>query len=166
MKKRIHVLPAALILMLMLVGWGGKEVKLLDSGRLIDLDKAIGLAKPGGMSGDTEEASGPSEDAEDEKEQEGENDGTDPATDVLAKNIDIRIRGERIFYTCGDTDSENIADNKLKDRLRSDYVQDAQVTLTDDFAEAHVYRKALGILEELKTDIGLSYREDRFAGGE
>ncbi len=151
--------------MLILAGWGGREVRLLGSEKLIDLDKAIALAKPGGMAGDTEEASETAEDAGDEKE-DGENDGAQQDGAVSVKNIVIRIRGEQIFYTCGGSDSGIVSDSQLSDRIRADYVQGAQVILMDDFAEAHVYRNVLGILEDLKTDIGLSYKEDRFAGGE
>ena len=41
MKKRVHILLFALISVLVLAGWGGKDVRLLDSGKLIDLDKAV-----------------------------------------------------------------------------------------------------------------------------
>ena len=166
MKKRIHVLLLALISASVLVGWGGKEVKLLNSEKLIKLDEAIERAKPGGMAGDTEEALGPDEDTGDEKEPDSKSGAADPDTEARVRNIDIRIRGERIFYTCGDVNSGNISDTQLEERIRTDHAQGAQVTLIDDYAEAHVYRKALGILEELKNETGLSFKEERFTGGE
>ena len=164
MKKRVHILLFALISVLVLAGWGGKDVRLLDSGKLIDLDKAVELAKPGGMSGDTEEAPGPDEDDKDKKPDKREEDEDPDDTDPVAEKIAIRVRGERIFYSCGVAGNVNIS--QLKDRILSDYVSGASVTLIDDFAEAHVYRRALSILEEVKNDIGLSYREELSAGGE
>ena len=166
MKKRIYILLFALICMLVLAGWGGKEVRLLDSGKLIDLDKAVELAKPGGMSGDTEEAPGSDEDDDDKKTDKSEDDEDPDDTDPAAVKIAIRIRGERIFYSCGVAGNVNISDTQLKDRILSDYVSGASVTLIDDFAEAHVYRRALSILEEVKDDTGLSFKEELSGGGE
>ena len=163
MKRKITALLLAMIAMLVLAGWGKKEVRLLDSSKLIDLNKAIELAKPGGMAGDSEEnaeTSSEAAEAEDAKETEGDNHSVHDTLDSVVKNIVIRVRGERISYTCGSINLDNISETQLMNRIRSDYAAGAQVTLMDDFAETHAYKAVKGLLDELKEDIGLNYKED------
>lgn len=168
MKKKTCVLLFVAITMFVLVGWGKKEVRLLDSSKLIDLNAAIGLAKPGGTAGDTEESSKSSESdiVEKDEKSDGENHAAHDNIDVIAKDIVIRIRGEQISYTCGSFNRSNISDLQLETRIRQDYMPGAHVTLMDDFAEAHVYKSVCDILDELNRDMGLTYKEDRVVGGE
>lgn len=48
MIRRIEIVISVCFLMLLLVGWGEKKIELLDNNKLIDMDKAIEYAKPGG----------------------------------------------------------------------------------------------------------------------
>ncbi len=162
MKKKIGVLLFVLSIMFVLVGWG-KEVKLLDGGKLIDLDKAIGLAKPGGMAGNSEDGS--KESSDNEEASEAEDNTKQDSLNEEAGNIVIRIRGEKIYYTCGNKKSDNISTAQLENKIRSDYASGTQVTLVDDYAESHVYKDVLEVLNGLKNDIGLSYEADQYAGG-
>lgn len=173
MKKKLGALLFVLISMFVLVGWGKKEVRLLDSDRLIDLSKAIEFSKPGGNAGDTEE---PQEEVsetlpenvtvEDEKESEGENLENHETIGDVTKNIEIRIRGEKIFYNCGSVNRDGIADKYLEDRIRLDFVSGTQVKLEDDFAEVHTYKNVQKVLKKLKNEIGLTYIEGPYVGGE
>jgi hypothetical protein len=45
----------------------------------------------------------------------------------------------------------------LAEQLRRDHNEWTTFRLIDDFAEAHVYRQMLEILNELEAEIGLSY---------
>lgn len=162
MNKRIGILLIILLTMFVLVGWGKKEVKLLGSNKLIDLSKAIELAKPGGKSGESEEKPKETSDTDTSNDEEttesgnyAEHDSVDKATQIII----IRIRGEQISYTCGAVNIDDATDAQLEDRIRSDYVSGAQLTLIDDFAEAHKYKSVRQTLDELKKDIGLEYKE-------
>lgn len=169
MKKRVSILLFVLSIMLVLVGWGKKEVKLLDSSKLIDLNKAIELAKPGGLSGDLEEESetaSESVSSNDDKETVAENQTEHENLDEANKNIVIRIRDDEIFYTCETMNSVKISASQVEDRIRLDYTSGAQVTLMDDFAESHVYKSVQEVLDVLRSDIGLIYKEDQVVGGE
>lgn len=169
MKKKIKILLFALVAMFILVGWGKKEVRLLDSSKLIDLNKAIELAKPGGNAGDSEEeVDNPSDSSASDEEEtsEAENHAVHDSIDETPKNIVIIIRGKKISYSCGSVTRDSISDRQLERIIRLDFVSGTQVTLMDDFAEAHVYMTVREVLDKLKNDIGLSYKEDIFKGGE
>ena len=166
MKKRIILLLCFLAALFVLGGWAMKEVRLLDDSKLIDLNKAIGLAKPGGSAGDSEEESDASSESSSDDDPEGENLSDHGSTDSVAKDIVVRIRGDQIFYKCGVVNMGGFTDTQLESRIRSDYVSGARVILVDDFAESHAYKNIRGILEKLKNDIGLTYKEDLDQGGE
>lgn len=168
MKKKVGVLLYILIAMFMIVGWEKKEVELLVNGKLIDLGYVIGLAKPGGSAGDSEEES---ESLSENNAAEGEdNSKVEIHTDYVSmnevnKNIEIKIRGEKISYSCGIERSDNILDTQLESAIRSDLGPKTKVTLIDDYAEAHAYRNVRRILDKLKNNTGLTYVE-RADGGE
>lgn len=170
MKKRISVLLLIMTAMFVLVGWGKKEVRLLDSSKLIDLNKAIELAKPGGMSGDSEEDTDRlpeiDEAEEDNAGSENDNDSVHDSLNAAASNIVISIRDKQISYTNSAIHNDNITVAQLRSRIQKDYTSKAQITLMDDFAESHVYNDVLKVLNELKSDIGLTYKEEQSAGGE
>lgn len=167
MKKRARILLFVLSIMFVLVGWGKKEVRLLDSSKLIDLEEAIDHAKPGGMSGNSEEESetvSENTSSDDDEETEGENQAEQQtehdSLDEVYKNIVIRINEEEIFYTCGTINTDRLSASQLEDRIRSDYTSGTQVTLMDDFAESHVYKSVQEVLDMLRSDIGLIYKEE------
>ena len=163
MKKKIKILLFMMLSFLVLAGWGKKEVKLLDSSKLIDLNAAIELAKPGGMSGDSDvESETNSGNDGDDGESYSDHDSIQPQV----VNIVIRVRGNVVTYTCGNHSWEDVDYIQLKSRIRADYSTNAIVILYDDYAEAHTYRDILVILDEMKNEIGLIYMEDQDAGGD
>lgn len=169
MKKKVGILLSILIAMFMLVGWGKKEVKLLGGSKLIDLNKAIELAKPGGSAGDSEEdfeSLSENTTVEEEETQTGENHTDQDSIDAVAKDISIRIRNNQIYYRCGNEKEDRIADAELEKRISSDYGNKAQVTLYDDYAEAHEYRNVREVLDKLRNGISLTYKEEPYSEGE
>ena len=166
MKRKVTVLLLMLAALVWLTGWGKKEVRLLDSSKLIDLSKAIELAKPGGSEGDSEEDTGETEAAGSNAAGVSENGSRElqESLSPVSQRIVIRIRGEQIFYTHGRYSQDDISAAGLESALRSDYVSGSEVVLMEDFAEAHVYKEVCRVLEELKNSIGLVYEEER--GGE
>ncbi len=168
MKNSIIKSIYVLIIMLALVGWGKSEVRLLDSSKLIDLNKAIEFAKSGGNKGDSEENNNKSSEISndnDKKETESNKDTKNDQIDNVTNNIVIRIREEKIFYTCGSKNLDGIILKQLENRIRLDYSSGTQITLVDDFAESKTYKNVCEILDGLKRDIGLNYNEDQIIGG-
>ena len=162
MRKKTQILIFIMMSFLILSGWGKKEVKLLDSSKLIDLSVAIDLAKPGGMTGDSNEGG----------EADLESDGNAESVtnfsnhdNIRPKEIIIHVIGENITYTRGNNSLVNVTIIQLQSKLRSDYSPDVQVILRDDYAEAHVYRRVRDVLTEMKNEMGLSFLEDQGAGG-
>lgn len=160
MRKKGGILFLFLLTVLMLTGWGRKEVRLLSSNKLIDLNKAIELARPGGSAGDTEDPSDKNA-SDPEDESEGGAGKAGEETDISKKDIAIRVRGESVYYACGSGEPESIAAQKLEGRIREDHVSGSTVTLYDDFAEAHTYKDVRAILDALKDSIGLNYEEEQ-----
>ncbi len=162
MKKRFRVVLYIVLTMFILVGWGIKEVRLLDSSKLIDLNKAIALAKPGGSFGDSKEDSRTASENENEdgKQAEAHNN-----IDGVAKDIVIRVRDKQIYYSSGNGKEVSVSDTQLESRIRMDFVDGIEVTLVDDYAESHVYKSVREVLNNLKNDMNLTYKEDLSAGG-
>lgn len=121
--------------MFLLLGFGTKSVELLNNSLLIDLDKAISLSSIGN---------------------EGNEDNSfENVEPVKAKTYVISIRDTRIKFG-----GEVIADaSVLKERLAKNFSSGDSVRLVDDFAEAHVYREVLGVLDELSQSEGFTYSE-------
>lgn len=139
--RRITITLLALCVLL-LVGFGKKTVELLNNTLLIDLDKAIVLSSVG-----TEG----NRDADSDLEETDEGSVAPVKTQVLV----ITIRDTQIKY--GRT---VVADaSKLKELLVNDIKTGDSVRLVDDYAEAHVYRDVLGLLDELSGNIGFTYSE-------
>ena len=166
MKRRLTLLFLIMVTMAFLVGWGKKSVELLDSTKLIDLREAIGLAKPGGSKGesDNESAQSDEEVSVNEALEDKSMDDTVESIEV-PRNIVIRIRNEEITYTYGST-VMNISVAELEKQLRNNFSVETSITLIDDFAEAHIYREVQGILNNLKSELGLTYKLDSFPEGE
>ncbi len=160
MKKKTGILLFIAMAALVLTGWEKREVRLLDNSKLIDLSKAIELAKAGGETGDPENP--PKESDEDARsETEDKSPADDGDTEAAVKNIVIRIRGEHIYYTLGNEKTEDISTEELEERLRLKLSPEAEITLMDDFAESHVYKGVCELLNELKNDTGIAYKEDQ-----
>lgn len=151
MKKKLKWIVLFSLLLVFLGGWGKKSVELLNDKKLIDLNEALQICMPG--------ADSPDDDINTENEREPENtEIPDNPTDAKddKKIIVISVR-ERIV-TYGSTEKLEVV--KLEERLRKDYRQGMTVRLVDDFAEAHVYKKVIAVLEQLEEETGLKYTRD------
>lgn len=161
MKKKYRLLVIAMVSLLLLAGWGKKTVELLNSKKLIDLSAAIEICMPG---------------------VEPEPDGEKPEVSVTPtitpkltvtpvpsatpkpttppkpkpRAVVINVRGREV--TCGSTTWEDM--DALKERIAREAGSNVTFRLVDDFAEAHVYRQIITILEELDAKLGLSYIRD------
>lgn len=154
--KKTMVILLLVLSAAFLAGWGKKVVELLNDTPLIDLSKAIKEA-PVGNQGNTlkTEEKEPESDgimAEDERERPLDN-----KTEMAGEKKEpyrIKIRDMTITYKnrrCNSLDT-------LKDNLIRDCSDGAgSVYLEDDFAEAHVYKDVLALLEQLHETIGLAY---------
>lgn len=158
MIRRIEIVISVCFLILLLVGWGEKKIELLDNNKLIDMDKAIEYAKPGGAwkknenSSDSNKAS----DIEDQKTTLDKNDNQEDVEVGDSNTKYINVSGETISY-CGSP----ISKDKLLDLLKSDNGESIRFVLVDDWAEAHVYREVKAILLEAKDSIGINFSEER-----
>lgn len=156
MIRRIEIVISVCFLMLLLVGWGEKKIELLDNNKLIDMDKAIEYAKPGGAweknenSSDSNKAS----DIDDQKTTQDKNGNQEDVGDSNTKYINVS--GETISY-CG----LPISKDKLHDLLKSDNGESIRFVLVDDWAEAHIYREVKAILLEAKDSIGINFSEEK-----
>lgn len=163
MKKRgkLFLLLAGCILTL--VGWGQKKVELLSDKKLIDLSAAIGKCALG---------------ADEISQQEGTStqnpsgQGTakptvkptlkptvkptvtpKPSPTPSPRTIVISVRDCKITY-----DSQAWEDiDTLKERISKDHGSIISFQLVDDYAETHVFRRIMAILEELEAEIGIRY---------
>lgn len=158
MNKKIKLLLVVCFSMFLLVGWGDKKIELLDNNRLINLDKAIEYAKPGGSWEKNDYTSDSTEiDKKTEQNVVQEQDASQEDIDVGDSNIKyIKVSGESISY-CG----TNISLDKLYDFILRDKGDEICFVLTDDWAEAHVYRDVKAVLVEAKESVGISYSEER-----
>lgn len=164
MKRKIRLLFLVTVSLLVLAGFGKKSVELLSDKKLIDLNAAIAFCMPGADSAEKTE----------DKNQELSNDPTEPTTapepssvptvmpedqtgaEAKERTILISVRERVISYD----DGERIKLEKLKDRMKQDAGEKTTFRLVDDFAEAHVYRRIITLLEELEAEIGINYIRD------
>lgn len=140
-KKYNKKIFSALLLMLMtivLCAWGEKPVELLDDQKLIDLNKAIDFARPGGelISPDDHTVTT----------------AVTTVTRVREEEIVINIRGESIKFNGSECSFED-----LETKLRRSNKEHVRFRLTDDYAEAHLYRKTMTLLKDLNKEIKLRY---------
>lgn len=134
------VFPALLLMLMILVlcAWGEKPVELLDDQKLIDLNKAIDFAAPGGELVTQDD---PAVTA-----------AVTAVTQIREEEIVISIRGERITYNGSECRFED-----LEAKLRKTNKEHVRFRLVDDYAESHFYRKTLALLKDLNKEIQLRY---------
>ena len=143
-RKSIAVLLVFLSIML-LAGWGKKQVELLNDKKLIDLSKAIencigaDSSKPSDNSG----ADAAPEDGT--QSNEGDTAGK--------KEIVISVRNKTVTYD--NTEWKKL--ETLETKIRQDFKTNIVFKLVDDYAEAHVYRYIMKVLSELEVEIGITY---------
>ena len=166
-KKRLLLLTVSL---LVLAGWSQKKVELLSDKKLIDLSAAIGKCTLGAddlmpeegdntQDGSTStDASGPVMSVTPKPTAKitpapYPTNGPKPSLPEKPRTLDIRIRDMQVTYHPVPWPDLEI----LKMQLQKDHDERTTFRLVDDFAEAHVYRQMLEILNELEAEIGLRY---------
>jgi len=135
MKRKWIILILMVFSFLFLAGWGQKKVELLNDKKLIDLDAAIERCIPG--------ADAPEED-------------NNNSTDGQNTEYVISVRNRQVTYK----NEKYINMDRLKDSIKQDNGKGVSFKLVDDFAEAHVYKKVMAILSELRKEVGLKYTND------
>ena len=154
MKRKYKLLLFIVISLLCLVGWGKKQVELLNDKKLIDLNLALQNCSLGA---DSKENTSDN----DEKVEEIVPEITPTPIDKIVieekeKIIVISVRGRNITYNFvkwNDID-------KLKDKIKQDNGELVSFQLVDDFAESHIYKQVMAILSELELEIGLKYTKE------
>lgn len=154
MKKKPVALFFILLMMIFLVGFGKKEIELLDGKKLIDLSKAIEYAKPGG---DLEENKNTGDVSTEQQETEtadaNENKTETENLEDGEKIIVISVRDRSITYNGFNV----LSVNELEECIRRDYKENVRFILIDDWAEAHQYRSIVEKLKELHSEIGFEF---------
>ena len=146
MKQKRKVLITALVFAaVLLIGWKVKPVELIDDKLLIDLDTAIveaGWGQEGNPSDNPDDSKMETEDKEDD------NSGTAPTTPPVEQiTILVSVKGEVITMN-GMTVKDAQA---LRTRLNLLMDKGTTVVLEDNYAESHVYKAVLEVLETMKT---------------
>ena len=164
MKKKGKLFLLLAVSLLVLAGWGRKKVELLSDKKLIDLSVAIGNCTLG---------------AEDLIPDEGDNTwdpngptatpgpapsvtprptpqptgSSQPIIVPAAKKIIISIRDEAILYDLRPVEEIE----SLKKKITADNADHISFHLVDNYAEAHVFRQVMALLEELEAELGIRY---------
>lgn len=149
MKRKIEIILTVCVLGTFLVGWGNKKIELLDNNKLINLDKAIEYAKPGGAW---------SKNTEDQLE-ENISVNNEYKEDIIAGDTNVKyiyVKDEQVIY-----DGTNISEEKLSEVIECDYREQITFVLVDDWAEASLYRRIRQKLDNLHESIGLSFTEEQ-----
>lgn len=147
-----------LVCILMMVGWGVKSVELLNNKPLIDLEKAI-KESPLGKQGNTLII--------DDHEKSSDKIIISDQNENISYNEDEKIQN-KVEYKIKITDTtviyngiEHTDMQSLKNKIASDCDDmEIKILLIDDFAESHIYKEVLGILDQLHKEKNLEYQED------
>ena len=148
--RKIVIISFFMMSGILLVGFGKKKVDLLVK-NLIDLDKAIEVAEWGDDSEKEEN------DKKDDSKENSENkavsiNGTKFNSQLT---INVRIRGKKIYI-----DGNECAIDELEKRVKDKVSGSTKVRLSDDYAEAHIYREVNDILSRLSDTLGFEYDEN------
>ena len=170
MKRKRKLLLLVAVSLLVLAGWGQKKVELLNDKKLIDLSAAIGKCLIG-----AEELTKDEGDNTKDPENPTVTPAANPSPTVtpkvtpkitvtsaptrvpLPRTIEIRIRDQKVIYNYVEWPALAI----LTEQLQKDHDERTTFRLIDDYAEAHVFRQMLGILEELENEIGLNFTREQ-----
>lgn len=152
MKNKTKVLLIVLISMLFFVGWGKKQIELLDDKKLIDLAVAIEYAKPGGDLEQNEDISNETKESE-----ESQNDAEANMTDKEniqegEKDIVISIHDQAITYDGQSVESVE----KLEEYIRRDNGENVCFVVVEDWAESHRYKEVVKTIKMLKSELGIT----------
>lgn len=165
MKRKCKLLLPVLLSVLLLAGWGKKTVELLNSKKLIDLNAAIEFCMPGAEAltpEDGEKTENPAEvtvtpsPAATPTVTPRPTVTPKPTMDSKPRAVTISVRG--CVVTCDSKQWDDL--EALRERIVREANSNVTFRLIDDFAEAHVYRQLIAMLEELEAELGLSYIRD------
>lgn len=145
MKRRGIAVLFVLLSVMLLAGWGKKQVELLDDKKLIDLSKAIENCKGGDLLKPSDNPDGVVEPGEDSLSDSGDT--------VSEKEIVISVRNKTVTYDT--VEWKNIKNLEMK--IRQDFKEKVVFKLVDNYAEAHVYRYIMKVLADLEAEIGITY---------
>lgn len=148
-KKKIIILSSLLTVLLMLVGWGFDDsVTLFHKNKVIDLQKAIELARPGGDENANDDTTVEEEPVviENEVVTESEAESLESTVNIIVSEKIIKIDGKEISNH-----------DQVKDFISKLNGTGVTFELIDEYAEARTFKEMISTLEELKKDIGLVY---------
>lgn len=147
-KKKIIAFTLTAILMFILVAWGKEALVISPYAKLVDLEHYI-TTSIGLNNTDSESIS---------VQEPDKVESTESKKDNLVTRHTIRVSGEHITY-----DGVTVYSiDQLKIIVNEKYVMDlGAIKLIDDYAEAHVYKAVLGVLEEYAKDRHLKYVESQ-----
>lgn len=166
MKKRRKWFLLLAVSLPVLAGWGQKKVELLSDKKLIDLSAAIGNCTLGAedLTPDEEDSTqqsdmptatpGPAPSVTPKASPTpGPTGSTQPIIVPNARTIIISIRDEVILYDLRPVDDMEM----LEKRITLENADHVSFQLVDNYAEAHVFRRVMALLEELEAEIGIRY---------
>lgn len=142
-KKKGCLLLALCLMTVFVVAWKLKPVELIDDKLLIDLDQTIQEADFG------QEDSSDDSEVPDDRGDDGTPDIAPTAEPETMEEITIVIRGEK-------TKINNVTMHNLstvEKLLDTKCSRETRVYLTDDYAEAHVYRNVYELLKKKQLEI-------------
>lgn len=149
MNKRIILTLLLIVASLTLVGWGNNSAELFHRGKIIDLNKAIEFARPGGDADADNETNAKDEPSSETTEEIEGNEIT--RTEKSSVKIYVRYKSLTIE---GDSCDDLVA---LEEKIRQIYNVDTTYVLVDVFAESHRYKEVKSLLDKLGQEIGLKY---------
>ena len=154
--KRILLL---LLLALLLLGWSTYPVQLLTNKQLIDLQLTIKDAPPGYQGNPGTDNTGDSEEVSDSTESDDSTSQTNTQV-VTTTEYSIKITNESVVFENVTYDMDIEEDvNNLKSAILSKNNYSARFVIIDAYAEAHIYRKVLDLVQELSVSEHVFYSE-------
>lgn len=144
MRKKGLVILLLVLASLSLVGFSGFSKASISlrhkDKKVIDLSKAIEMTWPSGDKGEQTDTSATDEAAYAEEK-----------TELPPEDIKIKISGKRILVdnlVCKNTE-------EVRQALVKKCIPEIKFELIDDYAESHVYKDVLAVVEELRTELGV-----------
>lgn len=155
--RKIRIVLLLVLSIFILSGWGEKSVELLNDKPLIDLNKAI-KEVPLGKQGNTLTIKGYEKSSEEVTIGNQNENSAKEKSEVSQDKIEyqIIIQDTTIHYNGNKyTDMETV-----KNKINSDCNNmKIKICLIDKYAESHVYKEILAILEQLHKENNLEYQE-------
>lgn len=155
--KKSLLMAMILLSMFCTVGFGTKKVELKDEAPLIDLEAAIKISDIGKQGNQTAINEKKPEKVAQENVQKSESQTINKEpVEVINKDIyQISIQDEKIKF--GNEIVEDV--ETLEMLIEQKCTEHSKIILKDDYAEAHVYRMVLEMIEEQKQMIGFELQQ-------